>query len=139
MRQKVQAYITRETPSGLQLLVFEHADFPDAGIQVPAGSIDPGETPDHAVLRETLEEAGLTDVTIIKYVGCFPWFYPAQQVIHQRHVYHLAVTKPVPDRWEQVVSGGVEDKGMRFICYWMDLPSAATALSGQQGMYLSLL
>lgn len=138
MRQKVQAYITRDTDTGRQLLVFEHAD-EEAGIQVPAGSINPGETPDQAVLRETAEEAGVTDVTIVGYLGCFPWYYVEQKVVHQRHVYHLAVTKPMPDRWEHVVSGGGVDDGMRFVCYWMDLPTATAALSGQQGMYLGLL
>lgn len=139
LRQKVQAYVTRERDGRTELLVFEHADFPDAGIQVPAGSIDPGETPDHAVLRETFEESGLSDVAIVKYLGCFPWFHASVQTVHQRHVYHLAVTAPMPDRWEHIVSAGAEDKGLRFVCCWMPVSEAATALRGQQGMYLELL
>ncbi len=37
--KKVFAYITR----GDKLLVFRHADFPEAGIQVPAGTAKEGE------------------------------------------------------------------------------------------------
>ena len=46
--EKVYAYITSEN----QLLVFKHVDFPEAGIQVPGGTLDAGETPKAAVLRE---------------------------------------------------------------------------------------
>ena len=37
--QKVYAYITRAE----QLLVFSHVDFPEAGIQVPGGTLEPGD------------------------------------------------------------------------------------------------
>jgi len=49
--QKVLAYVTW----GDKLLVFSHPDFPEAGIQVPAGTIEPGEEPEAAVLREAFE------------------------------------------------------------------------------------
>lgn len=38
-----------------RLLVFRHADFPQAGIQVPAGTIQSNERHDEAVLREVYE------------------------------------------------------------------------------------
>ena len=37
--EKAFAYITRDD----ELLVFRHVDSPEAGIQVPAGTIEPGE------------------------------------------------------------------------------------------------
>src|SRR5215207_5415661 len=51
---KAFAYIT----SRRGLLVFTHADFPDAGVQVPAGTIRQGERPDLAAVREVFEETG---------------------------------------------------------------------------------
>jgi 8-oxo-dGTP pyrophosphatase MutT (NUDIX family) len=54
--KKVTAFITRETESGRQLLLFEH---PFAGIQIPAGTVEPSESPEKAVIREVLEETGL--------------------------------------------------------------------------------
>lgn len=47
IRRKAFAYITHQQ----RLLVFEHPDSPEAGIQVPAGSIEPGETPQAGTLR----------------------------------------------------------------------------------------
>jgi 8-oxo-dGTP pyrophosphatase MutT (NUDIX family) len=34
-----------------ELLVFDHRDHPNAGTQVPAGRIDPGETLEQCLLR----------------------------------------------------------------------------------------
>lgn len=139
MQQKIQAYITREQNGRTELLVFGHVGIPEAGVQVPAGSIDPGETPDRAVLREIFEETGLVHLQIVKYLGCFPWYWTVRQTLHQRHVYHLTPAEPLPDRWEQVVASADADNGLRFECYWLDVNEAARVLSGQQGMYLELL
>ncbi|MBA3530518.1 MAG: NUDIX domain-containing protein [Ardenticatenales bacterium] len=54
---KVTAFVTR----GDDLLLFRH---PHAGIQLPAGTVEEGETPEEAVLREVAEETGLVDVSI---------------------------------------------------------------------------
>ena len=62
---KVAAYIT----CNHQLLVFSHTDFPEAGIQVPAGTVGEGESFDEAVLREAYEETGLPDLSIESYLG----------------------------------------------------------------------
>ncbi|MEA3336062.1 MAG: FAD-dependent oxidoreductase [Chloroflexota bacterium] len=40
------------------LLVFKHTNFPEACIQVPAGTLEPGETAEAGVLREAYEESG---------------------------------------------------------------------------------
>ncbi|MCA9930236.1 MAG: NUDIX domain-containing protein [Anaerolineales bacterium] len=63
---KVTAFITRERPQGRELLVFHH---PNAGIQLPAGTVEPGEDLETAVLREVAEETGLTQVRIVRYLG----------------------------------------------------------------------
>jgi 8-oxo-dGTP pyrophosphatase MutT (NUDIX family) len=63
---KVTAFITRDGAHGRELLVFTH---PDAGIQVPAGTMEHGETPEIAVLREAFEETGLTDLRIVADLG----------------------------------------------------------------------
>jgi len=62
---KVAAYIT----CNHRLHVFSHVDFPEAGIQVPAGTVGEGESFDEAVLREAYEETGLTDLTIESFLG----------------------------------------------------------------------
>lgn len=50
------------------LLVFKH---PNAGIQIPAGSVEIGEDIETTAIRETYEETGLQYVKIEKYLGCF--------------------------------------------------------------------
>lgn len=59
---KVTAFITRDTDRRRELLVFTH---PDAGVQLPGGIMEAGETPEIAMLREVREETGLTAVKIV--------------------------------------------------------------------------
>lgn len=63
---KVTAFITRRQQERTQLLLFRH---PNAGIQIPAGTIEEGEDWQTAVLREAAEETGLTQLTIQRYLG----------------------------------------------------------------------
>ena len=55
--QKVAVLVTRPGADGLELLVFEHIGIP-AGLQVPAGTVEPGEDVRAAALRELVEEIG---------------------------------------------------------------------------------
>ena len=64
-RQRAFSYSTNHS----RLLVFTHTDFPEAGIQVPAGTVEHKEEPAAAVLREAEEETGLTDLTLIRCLG----------------------------------------------------------------------
>lgn len=66
MLPKVTAFILRPGLDGPQVLVFHH---PTAGMQLPAGSVDPGETPEAAVLREAAEESGLTRLRLVSRLG----------------------------------------------------------------------
>jgi ADP-ribose pyrophosphatase YjhB (NUDIX family) len=64
--EKVTAFVTRIVQGRQELLLFEH---PYAGIQIPAGTVEPGEAPEAAAIRETQEETGLIDVAIDQYLG----------------------------------------------------------------------
>lgn len=70
-KRKVFAYIT----SGNRLLVFWHPDAPEAGTQVPAGTVEPGERPEAAVLREAFEETSLPGLELAGLLGerCARW------------------------------------------------------------------
>ncbi|MCB0044205.1 MAG: NUDIX domain-containing protein [Caldilineaceae bacterium] len=61
MLGKVTAFVTRGRGEMQELLILRH---PFGGLQLPAGTIEPGESPAAAVLREVDEETGLTEVTI---------------------------------------------------------------------------
>lgn len=52
---KAYVYLT----CGTDLLVFDEPDTPHLGLQVPGGTIDPGESFLHGAMREFAEETGL--------------------------------------------------------------------------------
>jgi 8-oxo-dGTP pyrophosphatase MutT (NUDIX family) len=64
--EKVTTFIIREWAGERQLLLFEH---PNAGVQIPAGTVEAGESPEQAVLREVTEETGLTGFPVMRYLG----------------------------------------------------------------------
>jgi len=72
---KVTAFVTRPHGAGHDLLLFEH---PNAGIQLPAGSVEEGEDPQNAVVREVAEETGLTAVTVRQDLGCHEEHFPPE-------------------------------------------------------------
>ena len=57
MKEKVRAYILRTRGDSLEVLVFSQPD-PEAGIQVPGGTIDKNEDHLLALNREVYEESG---------------------------------------------------------------------------------
>jgi 8-oxo-dGTP pyrophosphatase MutT (NUDIX family) len=63
---KVTCFITRKTPSGMQLLLFNH---PDVGVQIPAGTVNPGEDFLVAAVREAAEESGLAELVLFRELG----------------------------------------------------------------------
>ncbi len=65
MTRKAFAYVTNRG----RLLVFSHPNSPDAGMQVPGGTIEGNEQPVDAAMREAQEETGLTDLVLVRYVG----------------------------------------------------------------------
>lgn len=66
MLPKVTSLILRPGLKGALILAFHH---PSAGLQLPAGSIDPGEAPEVAALREAAEESGLTRLRLVQKLG----------------------------------------------------------------------
>ena len=64
--EKVTPFITRRAPGGLELLVFQH---PTAGVQLPAGTVEIGEDPAAAALREAQEESGLRELRLVCAIG----------------------------------------------------------------------
>lgn len=65
MIPKVLAYITREGKHGKEILAFRHQHHPEAGVQVPGGTVEHGEDLVAALRREVEEETSLTDLKLI--------------------------------------------------------------------------
>jgi 8-oxo-dGTP pyrophosphatase MutT (NUDIX family) len=119
-RSKVFAYITNRD----RLLVFAHPDHPGAGIQVPAGSLEHGETPREGVMREAFEETGLTSLRLVRFLGLtrFDARPYGRNEIHNRWFFHLECTEAPSEgwiHWERSPSDGGDP--IRFAFAWLPL------------------
>lgn len=133
--RKVLAYVVRDG----HLLVFRHRDHPDAGLQVPAGTLEPGETPDQGAIRETEEETGRTGFTLVRKLGVTEHEFREtfdgrdRHELHERHVFLLAPPPGLPGRWSHVAEVGSGDFWFEF--FWLPF-GPALRLAGDQHVLL---
>ncbi len=141
--QKVLIYITR----GQRLLVFEHPFSPEAGIQVPGGTVEPNEKPEQAALREAHEETGLTALTLKTLLGTqrrdMSDFGKAE--IHYRYFYHVTCDAETPATWDHGERYPSDEPGEHatfrhiFRFYWVDLPDGVPPLIADHDLMLRKL
>jgi 8-oxo-dGTP diphosphatase len=137
VKHKVFAYIT----SGTCLLVFRHTDFPEAGLQVPAGTLEEDEHPDDGVLREAAEETGLSGLRIEAFLGeqernMVDW---GRDEIHHRRFYHLRCTDNVPETWRHGELFPTHGDPIEFEFFWVQLPYEVPVLIADHGALLPVL
>lgn len=137
-KKKVYAYITREKAGVIQLLVFTHRDIPDAGVQVPGGTVEEGEKLEEAAIREVLEESGLRHLCIERYIDDYIIHVKEKQEYQKCHFFHISLLTDVKDTWEHTVSAGDEDRGLVFCYEWIDI-AKCPVLAGNQGEFIYLL
>jgi len=90
---KVAAFVTTGAGSTPRLLTIDH---PDAGWQLPAGTVEEGEEPDTAVIRELHEEADLTDLVMVQKLATFNQLTGQQRVMCQTAQFRLAREPDAP-------------------------------------------
>jgi len=136
---KVVIYITHQD----KLLVFRHTQFPEAGIQVPAGTIEVGESIDHAAIREAEEETGLTDLMLVGYLGeeLLDLSDTEFAAMMRRYFFHMVVTVEPQQTWihyEYDPSDG-SPAPIEFEFFWVRFPDAVPKLTGEQDAFLDKL
>ena len=133
---KVITYITNLE----RLLVFRHTQFPEAGIQVPAGTVERGEEIEAAAMREAGEETGLTDLLMEGHLGSdtIQATLSGKTATVTRHFFHLRLPGTAPQRWihyEHNPSDG-SPAPIEFEFFWVQFPGEVPPLSGDQGAFL---
>lgn len=100
--EKVTAFILRPGTEAWEVLLFEH---PTAGIQFPAGTVEEGEAPEAAALREGGEESGLSGLKLESFIGSID----ERPVIGDHFVAHGTPVYARPDpgsfHWANLRSG----------------------------------
>lgn len=102
LREKVLCFVVRSE----RLLVFEHVPDGGSGVQLPAGGLEPGETPRQAAVRELREESGLSlDNPVC--LASYRWEaqLPERFTRQVCHAYAFAAPAGLPDTWDHAADG----------------------------------
>lgn len=126
LKHKVYAYITHHH----RLLVFSHPDSPEAGIQVPGGTLEEGEDPAEGVMREAIEETGLRALRFDAFLGEYDHDFSEFGQVHRRRFYHLICEAPPPERWQhfEMHPSDGSPAPIRFEFFWAPFPAGVPEL-----------
>jgi len=124
--EKAYAYVV----SAGRLLVFTHRDVSllETGVQVPGGTVRPGEAPEAAVLREVREETGYETFEVRRALGTAD--YRVGDVTHHRHFFQLAPTAPLPETWEAAERHDGLRAPTAFVLSWLPLAHGHVLAAG---------
>lgn len=129
--QKACAYITRGTG---ELLVFEGPGHD--GLQIPKGTLEPGESLREALFREVREESGLGTLSDTQHLTTDVWTRREGRR-YVRHFFHSTVYEP-RDRWTHTVTDGGQEDGAEFEFRWVR-PTTAREFALDLDEYVGLL
>ena len=113
MKAKAAPVLFRNVSACREILVFEH---PIAGVQLIKGTVEPGESPGAAAIRELAEEAGITNANWVSELGV--WESGHEQQIWHFHEVHTSVA--LPETWRHHAN---DDGGHLFRMFWHEFPS----------------
>lgn len=141
IKRKVLAYITREQESNSEILVFKHKDYPNAGWQVPGGTIESDELIIDALYREIEEETGIPreDLELKGKVNKTNHYPEHSDTIHERTIFQLSYTGNHSKEWEHCVEGDGKDEGLIFCHRFIPIKELPELAANQdQGLPLLL-
>ena len=132
---KTYPYVMRRQEQGVRVLVFRHRDFPEAGVQVPGGTVEAGETLEAAILREVFEESGLRGLRIVRYLGALEYYAAERAQWQLRHFFELEAPQGCAQTWTHTE----EDEALVFLYQWWPPERAEAELAGHLGTAIRLL
>lgn len=139
-KRKVFAYITRGTEEQRELLVFEHDGEPEAGLQVPGGTIEDDELLIDALYREVQEETGLPS-SVLDFVGKvhkYNYYPEHKDKVYERNIFHFEYIGERVDSWEHKVVSDGQDNGRVFTFHWEPV-NKLPQLAAEQDKAIELL
>lgn len=128
--RKACACLLREGGQGTEVLVFDH---PVAGTQLPKGTVEVGEHPEVAVVRELAEETGVV-ATVTRSLGEWRRVTGAgpdeagESEEHVWEIFEMRTAAAVHDAWRHTATGSEAEQGLEFNCRWLRLVGAAEEL-----------
>jgi len=138
-KQKVIAYIIRIKAQNKEILVFDHVDFKEAGVQVVGGTIENNEDPKSALIREIKEESGLIfSINDLKFIGESEYQRKDKPELNFRKYFQIQ-TNDLLENWIHIVESTGEDQGLKFYFYWLTLAEAKEKLTGNFAEFFSQL
>lgn len=133
--KKAFGYVTRFKEGQKQVLVFQHS-IPEAGIQIPKGTVEPGESTYDAVIREVQEETGLDNFTVEAFIAEDLFEYK-EGVVHHRFFYEIQ-TMDDREAWDYKPTGGGGEIGLTFHFFWIHAHDEVKLVKGH-GDYLNVI
>lgn len=133
---KVLVYVVADG----HLLVNWHCHHPEAGIQVPGGTIEAGETAGEAAVRELFEESGMVvagPAKLLHQVDFLPTWDTSR--VHDRHFVMVQHPSGSLTPFMHQVSSGTLDKGILLAYFWVPIAVASEILGSGHGAALSKL
>ncbi|AFL54211.1 8-oxo-dGTP pyrophosphatase MutT (NUDIX family) [Sinorhizobium fredii] len=124
------------------LLVFDQPDFPEVDLQVPGGTMEPGESPEAAARREFFEETGLAPREPFAQLATLDYRFvkSGSEIWHRRLYFHTALVGEQRQSWlhDEMTpdSGGPP---IRFRFFWVSQSDASSRLGYGMNEALALL
>ena len=113
--EKSVPVVLRSVNGRLEILMFRH---PLVGLQIIKGTVEPGETPPEAALRELFEESGIANGEMIGPIG-----RSMDIAIGEHWHFYRCSAAGLPDRWNHHCSDG---GGLDFSFLWQPLDEDPT-------------
>ncbi|RME51340.1 MAG: nickel pincer cofactor biosynthesis protein LarC [Caldilineae bacterium] len=109
--EKAAPILLRSGPTGPQVLAFRH---PQAGLQLVKGTLEPGEEPFTAAVRELAEEAGVQSAEPVHLLGTLD----LPEIGQRWHLVLCRTQENLPEQWTFHTQ---DDGGHLFAFFWYNL------------------
>jgi ADP-ribose pyrophosphatase YjhB (NUDIX family) len=137
-KRKASGLIKRDDNA---LLVFRElkADGSTDVAQFPGGTIDDGERVEDGLMREIFEETGLSDIEIVRQLGCSQYLaWP--EIVSLRHFYLLRCNEAMQESWiHYEMFSSEHDHPLPYQYSWMTKEDAMLNLGGDHQVFLHLI